>query len=345
MLLERVFDHSRNELSKLGFGAVRRSTLSDANKNRPVAIFEDIFQHCLKLYSSAPKAKPSLDLGFPVYLMDSTFIELCLSLCPWADYSRSRPDKTHDYGGIKIHTAIDLAGHIPEFVVVKEGRESINNDLRVARENIKLPKGSLVVFDRGYFGLKYLNELNEQEVNFVTRPKFKKMKFRVAKSRPVDKAIGLRCDQTIYFNSRHTKGLYKGALRRVSYFDPDTNKRFTFISNRFDISAKAICDLYKARWQVELFFRTLKQNLKVKKFLGLNRNAVRAQIYAALICYVLLKYLKQLARSTISMPEMMAVIATLLLQKFNIIELLSDRPRTRRHPPPVSSQLELWLVT
>jgi hypothetical protein len=330
--LEKVFSIGNQDVNKLGFNSIHRSTLSDANLKRPVAILEEVYKFCLELAKKNTKTR-KLDLDFPVYLLDSTFIELCLSLCPWAYYRRS-DKKTGNvkYAGIKIHTAIDLAGHIPEFLVIQEGTEAQNGDLKIARECLKFPPKSLVVFDRGYWSLNYFNELNKNQVSFVTRIRNKKIKYRVAKSSQVNRTLGLKCDQHIYFNSEHTKGKYQGKLRKISYKDPSTQKLFVFITNRFDLPAEKICALYKARWQVELFFRLIKQNFKVKKFLGLNKNAVLAQLYAALISYVLLSYLKSTSRSSISMPDLMAVVGTFLLIKLSLIDVLTDHPKTTRHP-------------
>jgi len=341
--LQKVFSVDSQQMRRLGFKPFCRSTFSDANGSRPSALVEDIFRYVLTFVKPVKMPAEFKQINFPVYLLDSTFIDLCLSLCPWAHYRKNPHSGRPDAAGVKAHIAIDLAGHIPEFVVVKAGTEKTNHDLKVAREQIGFAAGTLVVFDRGYWSLEYLNELNQSQISFVTRPKLKKMSFRVAESRAVDKSTGLRCDQTVYFNSQHTKGLYKGPLRRISYYDPDTKKRFVFVTNRFDLPAKTICDLYKARWQVELFFRTLKQHLKIKKFVGLNENAVKSQVYAALICYVLMKYLRQVSGSSFSMPEVMAVVRTLILMKFNIIELLQNEPRTTRHPPPDPRQLDLFI--
>ncbi len=341
--LERVFAIGNKEMLSLGFSPVRRSTLSDANAVRSVGILEDIFKYCVEL-TQKRSLKHLPKIGMPVLLLDSTFIKLCLSLCPWAYYRRSdKKTGNTKYAGVKLHTAIDLTGHIPEFVVIKAGTEATNGDLRVARENFKFTPNSLVVFDRGYWSAEYFNELNKNKTFFVTRPKNKKIKFKVERSRPSNRTLGIICDQDIYLNGPGTKGKYQGKLRRISYFDEETKKRLVFITNKFDVSAQVICDLYKSRWDVELFFKTLKQNLKIKKFLGLSPNAVTAQIYTALISYVLLTYLKMIACSGISMPELMAVVSTLLLLKHNIIELLQNQPKTRRHPPP-DPQLKLLLI-
>jgi len=336
--LERVFQAGNKEVSKIGFNSIRRSTLSDANAVRPVEILEDVFKYSLKLATQARGKR--VDFGFPVLLLDSTFIELCLSLCPWSYYRRSI-DKTGRFksAGVKLHTAIDLTGHLPEFALIKAGRERDNRDLKVARDNFKFKADSLVVFDRGYWSADYLNELNEGRVGFVTRLGKEHLKYCVEKSAEVDRTLGLICDQHIYLSGRRTKGLYKGKLRKISYRDPETKKKLIFITNRFDLPADVVCKLYKARWQVELFFKTLKQNLKIKKFLGLSKNAVFAQIYAALICYVLLTYLKLTSRSNISMPELMAVVGTLLLIKYEILELIKPPPKTTRHPPPIQLSL------
>lgn len=337
--LERVFCASNPVTSGLGFNSICRSTLSDANASRPVEILQDMFAYSLKVAGKARGQR--LDFGFPVYLLDSTFIELCISLCPWAFYrTTSKTTNSTKYAGVKVHAAIDLTGHLPEFIVVKEGRERENRDLKTARDNFQFQSGTTVVFDRGYWSVEYFNELGQANVSFVTRM-LRNRPFCVEKSCEVDRTQGVICDQIIYLSGRRTKGVYKGKLRRISYRDPETNKRLTFITNRLDLPAKMICDLYKARWQIELFFRTLKQNLKIKKFLGLTRNAVVAQIYAALICYVLLIYLKLTARSDISMPEIMAVVGTLLLLKHNIIELLQNKPKSLRHPPPQQLSLAL----
>lgn len=338
--LERVFGIGSPELSKLGFSTFHRSTFSDANRHRPIEMLKEIFQYSLGLAKTTSK-HPKLKLDFPVYLLDSTFIELCLSLCPWA-YHGPANDYRFQRAGVKMHTAIDLTGHLPEFTVIQEGSEAINNDLKVARENFHFPRQSLVVFDRGYWSMDYLDELNKKNVWFVTRAKNRKMGFRVAKSFKTNRTQGVKCDQHIYFNSRHTKGRYQGKLRRVSFVDPATKKKLVFITNRFDLTAETICLLYKSRWQIELFFKLIKQNFKIKRFVGLTKNAVLAQLYTALICYVLLAYLKNSIRSKISMPELMAVVGTFILQKINLINVLLNQHIKNSNSRTLNPQLEFF---
>jgi hypothetical protein len=338
--IERVFAHGNQFMDNLGFGPVKRSTLSDANQRRPVALLEKVFYFCLERCQALPN-KSDFRFKGQVMALDSTFIQLCLSLCPWADYRNSsnkseRRIQTY-YAGLKVHTAIDLAGDIPEFVVIKEGRERTNGDLKVAREELNLKSGTTYVFDRAYWDLKWFSKMTELKVFFVTRFARRAI-FGVKKSFKLNrtqKANGIKCDQAVYLKTRYAKGRYKGLLRRVSFREPDTGKTFVFISNRFDLSATTICELYKARWKIESFFKCLKQNLKIKKFLGLSPQAVKAQIWVALIAYLLINHMKNTLRSRISMPDAMAVLGTLALTKHSIKALLGQIPITRRHPPPM----------
>lgn len=319
--IERVFATSDNKMAKLGFGPVRKSTLADANKSRPVKVLEDLLQYCLgRAYQLAPQKTPFKFAG-EVFALDSSTIELCLSLCPWAQFH-------HGKGATKLHTAIDVANDLPQFAVITDGR---THDIRAARDNISFPPKSTVVFDRGYVDYAWLNELNQTDVYFVTRAK-SNCRFKVVESRKTDRTRGHMCDQTIYLKSQRG-GRYQGALRRITYKDPDTGKRLTFLTNRFDLATQTICDLYKSRWKVELFFKTLKQQLRVKKFLGTSVNAVKSQILVALIAFVLVQMLRFALKTSISIPDAMAVIGTLLLLKEPLSRLLGDLPRVNRYPP------------
>lgn len=336
--IERGFCHANNELSKLGFEKICKSTLADANAKRPLEILEELFSFCVKtLKSNNPKLSHGFSFQGKVLALDSTFIKLCLTLSPWAKY-RMKPKGDDISAGFKIHTAIDLAGDIPEFIVIKSGSEKENNDLLIARQSFSFPKGSTLIFDRGYWKAQYFNELNSQEIFFVTRLA-KRSTFRVHKSHSTNRTQGIICDQEVYFAGRRVKNVYQGKLRRISYREPDTGKKFIFITNRFDLPAQVICDLYKARWRIELFFKCLKQNLKVKRFLGFSEHAVKAQIWIALIAYVLIQNIKLTLGSSISMPDAMAVISTLLLLRLPLNVILSDLPRTKAHSPPVQLHL------
>lgn len=338
--IERIFAHEDGEMKKLGFGPVRRSTLSDANHKRPVELLEKLFKYLLEQAKGLPR-KSRFSFGGQVLALDSTFIRLCLSLCPWASYRRSVKGSNRgefvQSAGIKMHTAIDLAGELPDFVVLKSGPESENSDIKVAKQYFKPTSGSMVIFDRGYWDLAWFSELTESGVFFVTRIA-RRVQFGVGKSHPINRTQGILCDQEIYLKTRYAKKKYKnGLLRRIKYREPDTGKVLIFITNRFDLDAKIICDLYKARWKIELFFKCLKQNLKIKKFLGFSPEAVKAQVWVALISYLLIQTMKLTLRSSISMPDAMAVIGTLLLLRQSLNVILGKLPNVKRHPPPLQT--------
>jgi len=332
--IERLFAHKDPQMQKLGFGPVRRSTLADANMVRPVAVLEDLFQYCLRrAYEYAPK-KHRLRFAGDVFAMDSTTIELCLHLCPWARFHHEKTGK----GATKLHTAIDIANDLPQFAVMTDGR---THDIRVARDQIlkQFHKGDTVVIDRGYVNYDFMNTMNLAGIFFVVRAK-SNCRFKVVESKTTNRTQGIMADQTIYLNSIKG-GDYQGTLRRVSFREPDTGKWLVFLTNRMDLSAKTICAIYKARWDVELFFKTLKQNLRIKKFLGNTLNAVKSQILVALIAYLLVQTLRYSLKTSISITDAIAVLGTLLLLKEPISRLLGDLPRVTRHPPPLQLALPL----
>lgn len=329
--IERIFAHKDSEARKLGFGPVRRSTLADANRTRPLGVLEHLYEYCLRRARLVAPTKTGFRFHGDVFAMDSTTIELCLSLSPWAQFH-------HDKGACKLHTAIDIAGELPQFAVITHGR---THDVRVARNQWRFyfRQGATVVFDKGYIDYGWMNELNEAGVFFVTRIK-SNCHFRIVECREHDRTHGLRADQTIQLTSQRG-GRYEENLRRVSFRDPDTGKWLVFLTNRFDLSPKTICDLYKARWKIELFFKTLKQHLKIKKFLGTSANSVKAQILVALIAYLLVMLLKYSMKSDISIPAAMAVIGTLLLLKEPLSRILGRLPRVTRHPCETQLTLDL----
>ena len=322
--IERVFAHSDPKMKALGFGPVRRSTLADANQVRSLAVLEEAFQYCLARATQLAPKKNGFKFKGHVFALDSTTIELCLKLCPWARFHHEKTGK----GAIKLHTAIDIAGDLPQFTVFTDGR---CHDLRAARENISFGPNDTVLMDRAYVDYTWMSELNQGGVTFVTRAK-KKCRFKVIECRKTDRTQGYMADQTISLKS-NAGAAYSGYLRRVSFREPDTGKWLVFLTNNFDLSYRTICALYKARWKVELFFKTLKQNLKVKKFLGTSVNAVKSQILVALIAYLLIQILRFSLKTSISITDAMAVIGTLLLLREPISRLFGDLPRVTRHPP------------
>lgn len=325
--IERVFAHSDIKMQRLGFGPVRKSTLADANRTRPIQILEEVFHQTLRLAKVFAPQKSGFRFKGQILALDSSTVELCLSLCPWARFCADR-------AAVKLNTAIDLAGDLPEFVVINNGS---THDLHAAKL-MHFKPDTTVVFDRNYIQYKYFNELTQKGVFFVTRAR-DCLKFKVVQSRQTDRTRGHICDQIVYPKGQRG-GQYKGKLRRISYRDPETNKKLVFITNRFDLATQTICDLYKARWKVELFFKTMKQNLKIRKFLGTSAQAVKAQIWVALIAYLLIQILRFQLKTNISIPIAMAVIATLLLLKEPVFKLLGRLPIVTRHPP--NTQLALF---
>jgi len=318
--LQRVFSQDDVHIRRLGFQPICKSTLADANRTRPLQILEEAFFYALHRARTALPRKAGFKFQGEVFALDSTTIELCLALCPWARFH-------HNKGAAKLHTAINLAGDLPQFAVLTDGRV---HDVTVAKR-LQFAPNSTVVFDQAYVDYGFLNDLNQHGVFFVTRMK-SNCQFKVRESRETNRTRGQMCDQVIWLKSLRGQR-YQGKLRRISYNDPDTGKRLTFFTNRFDLATQTICDLYKARWKVELFFRTLKQHLKIKKFLGTSVNAVKAQVLVALIAYLLVQMIRHAVKGTISIPETMAVLATMLLLKQPIMRLLGHLPRTTRYPP------------
>ena len=317
--IERVFAHQDGEAMKLGFGPVRRSTLADANRTRPTAILEDLYTYCLARATAVAPKKSGFRFHGQVLALDSTTIELCLALSPWAVFRKAK-------GAVKLHTAIDIAGNLPQFAIITDGK---HHDLRTAREHLHFDPGTTVVFDRAYIDYAWLNDLNQGGVWFVTRMKTN-CQYAILECHEHGRTRGLRADQTIRLKSG--KGAdYQGTLRRVSYRDPDTGKWLVFLTNRFDLAAQTICELYKSRWKVELFFKSMKQHLRIKKFLGTSHSSVKAQILVALIAYLLVHILKYSMKSSISMPDAMAAIGTLLLLKEPLSRLLGRLPRVTRY--------------
>jgi hypothetical protein len=319
--LERVFCQGDRFIQKLGFRSVCRSTLADANKSRPTAILDEVFSYALNRAQTVIPRANGFRFHGDVLALDSTTIQLCLALCPWAKFRRNK-------GATKLHTAIDLAGDLPKFAIMTDGKM---HDVKAAKHFLHFDPGTTVVFDRAYVDYLFLNDLDENGVFFVTRMKTN-CQFRIIECRETNRTRGHICDQIIRLKSQRGE-CYKGLLRRISYNDPDTGKRLVFLTNRFDLATQTICDLYKARWKVELFFRTMKQHLKIKRFLGTSVNAVKAQILTALIAYLLVQVIRYSMKVKISMPETMAVLATMLLLKQPLTRLLGDIPRVTRYPP------------
>ena len=294
-------------------GHVSRSTLADANETRDCRIYADLAQ---ALISTARPLYAGEDFGVDleqtVYALDATIIELCLSLCPWARYRAY-------HAGVKVHTLLDLEGNIPAFIAVKPAKI---HEIHALDELLPEP-GSIYLMDRGYLDFVRLYHLHQALAFFVIRSR-KDFRFHRLAARPVDKLTGLRCDQTIRLKSFYPAHGYPDPLRRIRYHDAETDKTLVFSTNNFLLPTLTVAQLYKCRWQVELFFKWIKQHLRIKKFYGLSPNAVKTQIWIAIAVYVLLAIARKRLRLELGLYSMTQIPSVTLLEKMPILQAFSQ---------------------
>lgn len=283
---------------------VNRSTLAYANNHRDWHLFEALGMELIRIANKAHQHLPHpLNLKEPLYAMDSTTIDLCLSLFPWADYRETK-------SAIKLHTILDLRGAIPVYINITNGK---TNDVKLLNK-VELPPLSTIVLDRGYIDFAQLYAFTQKSIYFVIRAK-SNLQYQVIQSRVVDKSLGLRADQTIKFKSTKAKSDYLQPLRRVSFFDKTSDQRLSFLSNRFDVPAKTVTDIYKSRWQIELFFKWMKQHLSVDHFFGNTENAVKLQIWTAICAYVLVLLIHRQNKGQITLRILMNILEINLFEK------------------------------
>src|SRR5262245_3099782 len=295
----------RKNLYRSGFRSlVKRSTLADANENRDWRIYADFAHSLIK------KARPlyadtdlGLDLDGTIYALDATTIDLCLSLFPWA------PSR-YGHGGVKLHTMIDIQGSIPVFIDITDASVG---DVLVLDKIVPQP-GCYIVMDRGYVDFERLYRFNQAMAYFVIRAKAD-LQFRRRRSHPVDKSTGLRSDQTIVLTGRKSSLRYPAPLRRVSYHAEDNDKRFVFLTNDFMVPALTVAALYRQRWQVELFFKWIKQHLRIKRFFGTSPNSVKTQVWIAVAAYVMIAILKKQLALPHSLYTILQILSTTLFEK------------------------------
>ena len=301
---------------RLGFSKpIARSTLAEADESRDWRIYGDLAQALIgrarELYA---REDPGLDLDATVYALGSTTIELCLTLFPWARYQRT-------CGAIKLHTLLDLRGPIPSFIQFSDGKQA---DVTVLDALLPEP-GSFYLIDRGYLDYRRLHRFHQAGAFFVTRAK-KGLRLQRVGSRPVEMATGLRCDQTIRFVTAEGRSNYPAQLRKVRFKDPVTGHLLVFLTNNFDLPALTVAQLYKLRWQVELFFKWIKGHLRIKAFYGTSANAVQTQVWIAICAYVLVAILKKELRLPLSLHTMLQVLSVNAFEKVSLAELLAEAP-------------------
>jgi Domain of unknown function (DUF4372)/Transposase DDE domain len=329
--IETCLSAQSAKLYAMGFrSVVRRSTLADANEARDWRIHAELAHRLIaqarQLYANDDLG---LDLKNTVYALDSTTIDLCLSVFPWAHFQSTK-------AAVKMHTLLDLRGNIPSFIHISDGKMGDVDALDV----IVPEAGAIYVMDRAYTDYARLYALHQAGAFFVTRTR-KNMDARRLYSAPSDRAGGIICDQTIVIASGYGSQRYPEQLRRVRFRDAETNKTLVFLTNQRTLPAVTICALYKSRWQVELFFKWIKQHLRIKRFYGTSENAVKTQIWIAVSVYVLVAIVKKRLALDASLYTLLQILSLTLFEKMPILQALSrDPPPTEHHA--IDKQLNLF---
>jgi len=315
-------------LYHLGVKPVHRSTLSYANEHRSHELFKKLFEWMLsKCQPLAPKHK--FQFKNPLYSIDATTIDLCLSLFDWATFRKTK-------GAVKLHVKLNHAGYLPSFAVVTTGKKHEQN----VAPHIPLEKGDVVVFDRGFTNFKWYASLCERNIYFVTRLK-KNADYRIIERRSTKQHKHISSDQTIELQGFYSKQHCPYQLRRIRSQDPETGKWIVLLTNQFKWSATTIAKVYKERWQIELFFKALKQQLKVKSFVGTSQNALLSQMWVALIAYLLLSYLKFKSKFQWSLYTLSSILPTNLFTRRNLWDWLNAPYHAQSNSPPEVIQCEL----
>ena len=322
-----------SKLYHMGFREpVRRSTLADANESRDWRIYAD-FAARLIIQARALYASENLglELSNTVYALDSTTIDLCLSVFPWAHFRTTK-------AAVKMHTLLDLRGSIPSFIHVSDGKL---HDVH-ALDLLTPEAGAIYVMDRGYVDFARLHRLHLAGAFFVTRAKSNLKAHRVY-SAPTDRDTGILCDQTIALEGFHSKQDYPTYLRRVRFKDPETGKTLVFLTNQMSLPAATICALYKSRWQVELFFKWIKQHLRIKQFFGTSENAVKTQIWIAVSVYVLVAIIRKKLNIDASLYTLLQVLSLTLFEKMPLQQAFPGDDYTSDNGS-ISNQLNLFVI-
>ena len=292
---------------------VRRSTLADANESRDWRIYYEFAQRLIvKARTLYANEDFGVELANTVYALDATTIDLCLSMFPWAPFRSTK-------AAVKLHTLLDLRGSIPTFIHISDGKLHDVNVLDL----LIIEAGAFYIMDRGYLDFERLYALDQAGGFFVTRAK-RNLDARRLYSAPVDRSSGLISDQTIALNGFYAAKHYPGHLRRIRYRDPETAKTLVFLTDQFVVPALTICALYKARWSVELFFKWIKQNLRIKRFYGTSENAVRTQIWIAISVYVLVAIVKKQLYLEVSLHTLLQILSVTLFEKLPLQQAVAD---------------------
>lgn len=330
--IETGFNLHESRWYHLGINTVARSSLSDANNRRGYQIFEKLFYSLLE---QCQEITPEKNFNFdnPLYTFDASVISLCLSVFDWAKYSKTK-------GALKLHLLLNNRTAIPELINITDGKTA---DITAIKQmSLNLEKGSILVFDRGYIDYSWWKKLDSDGIYFVSRTKEKQNIFVIGQHQTLLEP-NILADEEIIFGDYNAIKDYPDKLRRIKYYDQKSQKEYSYLTNNFELTALQIASIYKARWQIELFFKWIKQNLKIKTFLGTSKNAVLTQIWIAMIYYLLLAYIKFQTKFKKSLLELTRMIKETLMFRRNLIDLLSLNTRTlfkiQRQKVP---QLSFW---
>ena len=329
--IEACLRSQANKLYHMGIRAkVSRSTLAEANEKRDWRIYADLAHSLIpvarKLYQDEDFG---IELDQTVYAMDATTIDLCLSMFPWAQFRKTK-------GAIRLHTLLDLRGNIPTFIHISDGKEHEVNIL----DNLIAEAGAFYVMDRGYLDFFRLYRLTKACAFFVIRAK-KNLACQRIYSNPVDRSTGLICDQRVVLTGPNSSLYYPDKLRRIKLRDAESDKILIFLSNNFDLPADTIAQLYRSRWQIELFFKWIKQNLRIKAFYGTSENAVKTQIWIAVTVYLLIAILKKRLKIEASLYTILQILSVTAFERTPIKQLLTDL-NYNNDPFDISNQLNLF---
>lgn len=305
------FKVQTSKLYHMGIRVLSRSSFSRINNEQPWELYRDLFYLILKRCQPL-SSKHGFRFHNKLYSMDASTIDVCLSVFPWAKFRAKK-------GAVKLHAVLDHEGLIPAFIDITDGK---THEVNMGR-NIRLPEGSILTMDRGYIDYQWFDDLNNQGVFFVTRAKTN-MRYRVLNRHKSNRKKGITSDQTICLTSKKGQE-YTGQLRRVAFKDPDTGKHYFYITNQMNLSAKTIANIYKARWQIELFFKWIKQNLKIKSFIGTSKNAVLSQIWVAMCTYLLLCYFKWANGLNQTIRQIVQILQLTWFERRSLIDLFKPQ--------------------
>jgi hypothetical protein len=290
-----------------------RNTLANANAVRNWQIYADFAQHLIGIARALYVDEPfGVELQHTVYALDTTTIDLCLAVFPWAPYQTTK-------GALRLHTLLDLRGNIPTFIHISDGKM---NEVRILDQLLPEP-GAFYVMDRGFLDFARLYRFHQAGSFFITRAK-RNTRARRRYSRPVDRRTGLICDQTIFLTGTHTPQYYPDPLRRIRFKDPQTGKTLVFLTNNFVLPAFTVTELYRCRWQVELFFKWIKQHLRIKAFFGTSENAVKTQIWIAVSVYVLVAIVKKRLQLSASLYQILQILSLTMFERMPLDQLLTQ---------------------